>query len=711
MIKNLGLAFRAGKVVSGTDTVIEKLRKKQLYLILLASDASDNTKKKINDKAKTYETKVIETYDSQTISISIGKSNIKVIGITDEGFSKIIDWFGKESEIMAKKPMKPKQSFKGKPQSQSKPKGENKTAGEKILIFKPGMTAADVAQGLQITNAMIIKKLMMLGIMTSVNEVLDRDTIELLALEEGFKIQDEVITDLARYDEMEVVDNEEDMVSRPPIVTVMGHVDHGKTTLLDTIRKSRVVAGEAGGITQHIGAYQVVRNGKKITFIDTPGHAAFTEMRVRGAKVTDMVVLVVAADDGVMPQTIEALDHAKAANLPIIVAVNKMDKRDANPDHVMTELSNHGLVPEKWGGNTPYVMISALKNEGITELLDVIELIAEIDEYKANPKRPARGTVIEAFLDRGRGPVATLIVETGTLKIGDNIVVGNTYGKIRTMQDDLKRRYTEAEPSQPIEITGLNEVPQAGDIFMVFDDEKTVRSIAEERQSRQREGELKAAKKTTLDSMLGDLDAQEKELNIIIKGDVQGSIEALRGLLEKIDIQGLHVNVVRGGVGAITENDIILAQASKAIIIGFNVRPAMNVKQMADSLGVEIRLYNIIYRVQEDIEAALKGMLEPVFEEVVIGQAEVRETFKVSKIGTIAGCMVTDGVIRRESLVRLIREGIVVYEGKLASLKRFKDDAKEVRTGFECGLSIENFNDIKIGDIIEASQMKEVEVK
>lgn len=612
---------------------------------------------------------------------------------------------------MAKKPMKPKQSFKGKPQSQSKPKGENKTAGEKILIFKPGMTAADVAQGLQITNAMIIKKLMMLGIMTSVNEVLDRDTIELLALEEGFKIQDEVITDLARYDEMEIVDNEEDMVSRPPIVTVMGHVDHGKTTLLDTIRKSRVVAGEAGGITQHIGAYQVVRNGKKITFIDTPGHAAFTEMRVRGAKVTDMVVLVVAADDGVMPQTIEALDHAKAANLPIIVAVNKMDKRDANPDHVMTELSNHGLVPEKWGGNTPYVMISALKNEGITELLDVIELIAEIDEYKANPKRSARGTVIEAFLDRGRGPVATLIVETGTLKIGDNIVVGNTYGKIRTMQDDLKRRYTEAEPSQPIEITGLNEVPQAGDIFMVFDDEKTVRSIAEERQSRQREGELKAAKKTTLDSMLGDLDAQEKELNIIIKGDVQGSIEALRGLLEKIDIQGLHVNVVRGGVGAITENDIILAQASKAIIIGFNVRPAMNVKQMADSLGVEIRLYNIIYRVQEDIEAALKGMLEPVFEEVVIGQAEVRETFKVSKIGTIAGCMVTDGVIRRESLVRLIREGIVVYEGKLASLKRFKDDAKEVRTGFECGLSIENFNDIKIGDIIEASQMKEVEVK
>ncbi|HHT98586.1 MAG TPA: translation initiation factor IF-2 [Acholeplasma sp.] len=612
---------------------------------------------------------------------------------------------------MAKKPMKPKQSFKGKPQSQSKPKGENKTAGEKILIFKPGMTAADVAQGLQITNAMIIKKLMMLGIMTSVNEVLDRDTIELLALEEGFKIQDEVITDLARYDEMEIVDNEEDMVSRPPIVTVMGHVDHGKTTLLDTIRKSRVVAGEAGGITQHIGAYQVVRNGKKITFIDTPGHAAFTEMRVRGAKVTDMVVLVVAADDGVMPQTIEALDHAKAANLPIIVAVNKMDKRDANPDHVMTELSNYGLVPEKWGGSTPYVMISALKNEGITELLDVIELIAEIDEYKANPKRPARGTVIEAFLDRGRGPVATLIVETGTLKIGDNIVVGNTYGKIRTMQDDLKRRYTEAEPSQPIEITGLNEVPQAGDIFMVFDDEKTVRSIAEERQSRQREGELKAAKKTTLDSMLGDLDAQEKELNIIIKGDVQGSIEALRGLLEKIDIQGLHVNVVRGGVGAITENDIILAQASKAIIIGFNVRPAMNVKQMADSLGVEIRLYNIIYRVQEDIEAALKGMLEPVFEEVVIGQAEVRETFKVSKIGTIAGCMVTDGVIRRESLVRLIREGIVVYEGKLASLKRFKDDAKEVRTGFECGLSIENFNDIKIGDIIEASQMKEVEVK
>ena len=599
---------------------------------------------------------------------------------------------------------------KFEPRKSNLPKRDIKDAGEKIFIYKNDMNVAQVAEGLRISNAAMIKKLMGLGLMASVNQIIDRDTIEVIAIDEGFKVQNEVITDVTRYDEMQIEDDPKEMKKRPPIVTVMGHVDHGKTTLLDAIRKSRVVEGEAGGITQHIGAYQVVRNGDSITFIDTPGHAAFTEMRARGAKVTDIVILVVAADDGVMPQTIEALDHAKAAKVPIVVAVNKMDKQSANPDRVMTELSEHGLIPEAWGGKTPYVMVSALKKMGIEELLDVIQLISEIEEFKANPNRLAKGTVIEASLDKGRGPVATLIVETGTLKIGDYIVVGNTYGKVRTMQDDLKRRYNEALPSQPIEVTGLNEVPQAGDIFMAFQDERLTKDIASQRQSNQKDQESKQVKKTSLDSMFGQIESSEKELNIIIKGDVQGSIEALKNMLEKINIDGFHVNVVRASVGAITESDVTLANASKAIIIGFNVRPTAAVKQDADSQGVEIRLYNIIYRVAEDIEAALKGMLEPTFEEIVTGQAEVRETFKVTRIGTIAGCYVTDGVIRRDALVRILRNGIVAYEGKLASLKRFKDDAKEVKQGYECGLSIENFNDIKVGDIIEASQMKEVEV-
>ncbi|MCF7931794.1 MAG: translation initiation factor IF-2 [Acholeplasmataceae bacterium] len=592
----------------------------------------------------------------------------------------------------------------------SSPKRE-KPPGEKILTYKPDMTVADVADGLGLTNAGMIRKLMHLGIMTSVNQAIDRDTIEVVALDEGYKVQDEVITDVTRYDEMEIKDDPTKMTNRPPIVTVMGHVDHGKTTLLDAIRKSRVVDGEAGGITQHIGAYQVTRNDQPITFIDTPGHAAFTEMRARGAKVTDIVILVVAADDGVMPQTIEALDHAKAAKVPIVVAVNKIDKASANPDRVMTELSELELIPEAWGGKTPFVMISALKGQGIDELLDVIQLISDIEEFKANPERLARGTVIEASLDKGRGPVATLIIETGTLRTGDFIVIGNTYGKVRTMQDDLKNRFDIARPAQPVEVTGLNEVPQAGDIFMAFKDEKVTRQIASERQSRVRDNESKIVKKRSLDNMFGDIESAEKELTLIIKGDVQGSLEALRGMLEKIDVNGFHVNIIRSSVGAITESDVTLASASSAIIIGFNVRPTAAVKGRADEQGVEIRLYNIIYRVTEDIEAALKGMLEPTFEEVVTGQAEVRDTFKVSKVGTIAGCYVTDGFIKRDALVRVLRDGIVVYEGKLASLKRFKDDAKEVRQGFECGLSIEHFNDIKIGDLIEASQMKEVEVK
>jgi translation initiation factor IF-2 len=587
---------------------------------------------------------------------------------------------------------------------------KSKQSGPQILTYKDGMNVSDVAKAMDVSSAVIIKKLMLMGMMTSVNQIIDRDTVELIAIEAGFEVVDEVITDVTRFDEMDIEDDPKDLVKRPPIVTIMGHVDHGKTTLLDTIRKSRVAQSEAGGITQHIGAYQVDYQGEKVTFIDTPGHAAFTEMRARGAKVTDIVIIVVAADDGVMPQTIEAIDHAKAAKVPIIVAVNKMDRPQANPEKVMTALSEKGLTPEEWGGQVPFVKISALKGEGIDQLLELIILVSEVEEIKANPNRFAQGTVIEARLDKGRGSVATLIVESGTLRVGDYLACGNTYGKVRTMEDDLKKRYKEALPAMPIEITGLNEVPKAGDIFKAFDDEKMTRQIAAERQSRDREKELKKRSKTSLESLMGDMESSEKELNLIIKGDVNGSIEALKGLLEKIDIEGFHVNVIRGEVGAISESDVTLANATQSILVGFNVRPTASVKTLADTQGVEIRLYSIIYRVQEDIEAALKGMLAPKFEEIVIGQAEVRETFKVSKIGTIAGCIVTDGSIIRDALVRVLRDGIVVYEGKLASLKRFKDDAKEVRQGFECGLSIENFNDIKVGDIIEASNMKEMEV-
>jgi len=600
-------------------------------------------------------------------------------------------------------------SKKNESRTSNIPRRDANVVRGKTIIYKPNMKVSEVAEGLGISNAEIIKKLMMLGVMTSVNQSIDRDTIELISEDMGFKIQDEVITDITRFDEMKFEDAAEDLVKRAPIVTIMGHVDHGKTTLLDTIRHTRVVAGEAGGITQHIGAYQVERNGEKITFIDTPGHAAFTEMRARGAKVTDLCILVVAADDGVMPQTVEALEHAKAAQVPIIVAVNKMDKPQANPELVMTELSNLGLIPEAWGGNTPYVEVSALKGKGIDTLLDVIQLVSEIEDLKANPNRLASGTVIEARLDKGRGIVTTVIVTNGTLKVGDNVVAGNAYGKIRTMNDDTKRRYDEAIPGQPVEITGLFDMPEAGDIFVALSDERQARQIAEERQARQREVEMAKQKKASLKSMMEQAEAEQKELVLIIKGDTQGSIEALKGSLEKLDIEGLHVNVIRSSVGAITESDVSLASASNAIIIGFNVRPTSVVREFAKSQGVEVRLYNIIYKAIEDIEAALTGMLAPEFEEVVTGQAEVRSVFRISKVGAVAGCYVTDGVIERNSLVRVIREGIVVYEGKMASLKRFKDDAKEVKAGYECGISIENFNDIKEGDIMEASIEKEVE--
>ena len=593
-------------------------------------------------------------------------------------------------------------------QNKNAKKGNKTQPKEKKFIYKDNMKVSEVAQGLDLSPAALIKKLINLGIMSNVNQVLDRDVVELLVDDQGYKFEVEKITDLTRYDEIEIKEDPKNLVSRPPIVTVMGHVDHGKTTLLDTIRKTRVAQGEAGGITQHIGAYQVKRKGSVITFIDTPGHAAFTEMRARGAKVTDIVILVVAADDGVMPQTIEAIDHARAAKVPLIVAVNKIDKPTANPERVITALSERGVLAEAWGGDVPFVNVSALKNQGIDELLDVVELVAEIGELKANPNRLAIGTVIESRLDRGRGPVATIIVEQGTLKVGDNFVIGTTFGRIRTIHDDLGRLQKQAKPSQPVEITGLNDVPMAGDMLMVFPDERTARQISEERAHREREDQLKGQRRT-LDSLFGDMEVAEKELNLIIKVDVQGSTEALTGLLEKIDVEGFHCNIVRSNVGAITENDIILAEASNAIVIGFNVRPTAAVRTLAEEKGIEIRLYSVIYKVQEDIIAALEGMLEPELEEQIIGQAEVRDTFRISKVGTIAGCYVTDGVIERDSLVRVIRDSIVVYQGKLSSLKRFKDDARSVRAGYECGIGIQNYDDIKVGDIIEASKMKEVE--
>lgn len=589
----------------------------------------------------------------------------------------------------------------------AKDKKNNNDSQEKIVIYRPDMTVADLAQAMGKTNAQIVMKLMQLGIMANQNQTIDRETIELVAMDFGYELQNEVVTDATRFEEIEIVDDETSLVSRPPVVTIMGHVDHGKTTLLDTIRNSRVVKNEAGGITQHIGAYQVNHKGFPITFIDTPGHAAFTQMRARGAQITDIVVLVVAADDGVMPQTEEAITHAKAAGCPIIVAVNKMDKPTANPDRVMQELANYDLLAEAWGGDTIFVPISALKGTGVDQLLEMIQLVAEMKDLKANPSRLAMGTVIEAQLDKGKGPVATFLVQNGTLKVGDCVVVGNTWGKVRTMEDDTHAKFQEATPSLAVAVTGLNEVPFAGDKFMVFSDERTAREIAEARNLKAKYESSMVKKAASLDDLFKSED-KSKELNLIIKCDVQGSTEALKASLEKINVEDLKVNIIRASVGAITDTDVVLAEASHAIIIGFNVRPMAPVRIEAEAKGVEIRLYNIIYKVIEDIEAALKGMLDPVYEEVVTGQCEVRSLFKLSKVGTIAGCYVTDGVIERNSLVRVLRDGIVVFEGKMASLKRFKDDVKEVKYGFECGITIENFNDIKEGDIIEASIMKEI---
>ncbi|WP_285766630.1 translation initiation factor IF-2 [Peribacillus sp. SI8-4] len=582
---------------------------------------------------------------------------------------------------------------------------------EKITFYE-SLTVMELGKKLHREPSEIIKKLFMLGVMATINQTLEKDAIELICAEYGVEVEEEIRVDLTDLESLVTEDASEDLIERPAVVTIMGHVDHGKTTLLDSIRHTKVTEGEAGGITQHIGAYQVKVNDKKITFLDTPGHAAFTTMRARGAQVTDITILVVAADDGVMPQTVEAINHAKAAEVPIIVAVNKMDKEAANPDRVMQELTEHGLVSEAWGGDTIFVPISAKKGEGIDSLLEMILLVSEVEEYKANPDRKANGTVIEARLDKGRGSVATLLVQNGTLKVGDPIVIGNTFGRVRAMVNDLGRRVKDAGPSTPVEITGLNEVPQAGDRFIVFEDEKTARQVGEVRAQRQLASQRNEKSRVTLDTLFEQMKEGEiKELNIILKADVQGSAEAVAASLNKIEVEGAKVKIIHTGVGAITESDIILATASNAIVIGFNVRPDVNAKRAAESENVDVRLHRIIYKAIEEIESAMKGMLDPEFEEKIIGQAEVRTTFKVSKVGTIAGSYVTEGKITRDSGIRLIRQGVVIFEGEIDALKRFKDDVKEVATNYECGITIKNYNDLKEGDVIEAYVMEEIERK
>lgn len=580
---------------------------------------------------------------------------------------------------------------------------------ENVVYYEAGMTVIEVAEALNTSVTNLVKKLFVsIGVMASATSVLDRDTIELIAMEYGYEVKDKKITDLVRFDEMEIIDESDQLVPRPPVVTIMGHVDHGKTTLLDTIRSSHVVKGEAGGITQHIGAYQVEKNGRLVTFIDTPGHAAFTEMRARGASITDIVILVVAADDGLMPQTVEAIEHAQAAKVPIIVAVNKMDRPQANPERIKQQLTEYNLVAEEWGGDTIIVPISALTGQGVDELLEMVLLVSDMKDLKANPNRLGVGTVIEAKLDKGRGPVATLLVQNGSIKVGDVIVVGNTYGKIRAMYDENGRPVTIAGPSKPVEITGIEEVPFAGERFMIYNDERKAREIASIRAQNKFNEEKGVGKSISLAELMKSQKNEEvKELNLIIRCDVQGSIEAIRGLLEKINIEGTKINIVASRVGAITESDINLAIASNSIIIGFNIRPQAAITEYAKSKGIEIRLYDIIYKLQEDIEMAVKGLLDPIMTEKILGEAEVRETFKASKIGTIAGCYVTSGLVQRNASVRLIRNSIVIYTGKISSLKRFKDDVREVKAGYECGLTIENYNDIKVGDFIECFIMEE----
>ena len=581
---------------------------------------------------------------------------------------------------------------------------------KKPVVIGETVTVQELAEKMKKSPAELIKKLMVLGILATINQEIDSDTAIIIAGDFGFEVEIKIHLDAEAQMEQNLEDKAEDMIIRPCVVTIMGHVDHGKTSLLDAIRETNVIATEAGGITQHIGAYQVEHNNKKITFVDTPGHEAFTAMRARGSQVTDIVVLVVAAEDGVMPQTIEAINHAKAAEVPIIVAINKMDKPDANADRVKQQLTEYGLVSEEWGGDTICVPVSAKARIGIEDLLENILLVGEVNELRANPNRPARGTVIEAELDKGRGPLATVLVQNGTLHIGDGIVAGTAFGKVRAMVDDKGRRIKKAGPSTPVEVLGFHDVPLAGDAFYVVKDEKAVRQIIDKRVTRRRQEELKTpALRVTLEDLFKHIqEGQVKELCLIVKADVQGSVEAINQSLVRLSTEEVKVNIVHGGVGAIRESDIMLASASNAIIIGFNVRPDVNARKAAENEKVDIRLYRVIYDAIDDIKAAMSGLLDPELREVILGRVEVRKVFKASKLGNIAGCYVTEGKISRDAGIRLIRDGIVVFEGKVDSLKRFKDDAKEVLQGYECGLTLENYQDIREGDTIEAFTTEQI---
>ena len=599
--------------------------------------------------------------------------------------------------------LKKKNIYKNKTKLQS-----NKEKVESnVVLYKEGMSVADLATSIGVSAGEVVKKLIGLGLMISSNQAISFDDASVVVLDYNKELVREETADITNFEEYVINDRPEDLILRPAVVTIMGHVDHGKTTLLDYIRSSHVAAGEAGGITQAIGAYQVEKNGRKITFIDTPGHAAFTEMRARGASVTDIVIIIVAADDGVMPQTKEAIDHAKAANVPIIVAINKIDKPNINIDKIMSEMSELGLTPEEWGGDTIFVKISAHTGEGVDLLLDNINALSEISELKANPNRYASGSVIEARLDKNIGPVVTLLIQNGTLRLGDPIVVGTTYGKVRSLRDDTGKEVISAEPSKPVEVTGLEEVPVAGDKFMAFESEKEARSVALKRKEHEK-SKRQAHKALSLDELFDQIKEGRKEINIVLKADVKGSEEAVKNALLKISVEGVKINVIRSGVGTITESDVVLANASNAIIIGFNVSPSRETKETAKNYNVEIRLYNIIYKLVEEIEAAMKGMLDPEYEEVVIGEVEVRQIFHFSKVGNIAGSHVVSGVVKMNSPCRVIRDGIVLTTSKIASLQREKEQAREVKSGFDCGITIENFPDIKEKDMIEVFEVKEV---
>lgn len=605
----------------------------------------------------------------------------------------------KNSDLAAKK----KEMYKSKEKLMT-----NKSASDNIVFYHDNMTTGQFSEALNVSAGEVIKKLFLLGIIANINTSITFEQAELVVIDYNKQLKKEETRDVSNFEEYEILDDPKDLEERAPIVTIMGHVDHGKTTLLDSIRNANVVSTEAGGITQAISAYQVMYNDKKITFIDTPGHAAFTEMRARGASITDIVIIIVAADDGVMPQTKEAIDHAKASNVPIIVAVNKMDKPGANSERVMTELSEYGLMPDEWGGDTLYTKIVALNGEGIDELLENILLISEMQAYKANPSRYAVGSVVESRLDKSVGPVTTLIIQNGTLRLGDPIVVGCTYGKVRTLKNTKNEEIIEALPSQPVEITGLQDVPVAGDRFMAFSTEKEARNVGEQRKSNQKNKNCVAKPAVSLDELFSKIQEGIKEINVIIKTDVNGSSEAIKNMLSKLENEEVRVKVVRSSVGNVTESDIVLARASNAIIIGFNVRPNNSIKDSAKENGVEIRLYSIIYKIVEDMEQAMKGMIEPVYEEKVLGSAEVRQLFKFSKVGVIAGCLVLDGIIKRDSKSRVIRDGVVIFDGEIDSIQREKDTVKEVKKGLECGITIENYNDLKIGDVIEAYEMIEI---